>query len=52
MSDPRPALPDIGRSPEEVLRELRGFGARDPDYRHGRAWSLVYYLDEIGRAHV
>lgn len=46
MNDARTALPDHGRPPEEVLRELRGFGERDPDYRHGRAWSLVYYLDE------
>jgi sphinganine-1-phosphate aldolase len=46
MSDSRNALPATGRAPDEVLRELRGFGARDPDYRHGRAWSLVYYLDE------
>jgi glutamate/tyrosine decarboxylase-like PLP-dependent enzyme len=56
MNDPRPALPDTGRDPEEVLRELRDFGARDPDYRHGRTWSLVYYLDEahvefLGRAY-
>jgi sphinganine-1-phosphate aldolase len=40
------ALPEHGRPPDEVLGELRGFGAGDPDYRHGRAWSLVYYLDE------
>lgn len=46
MSDSRKALPATGRAPDEVLRELRAFGARDPDYRHGRAWSLVYYLDE------
>lgn len=46
MSDQRTALPDCGRPPEEVLAELRGFGAGDPDYRQGRAWSLVYYLDE------
>ena len=46
MSDARTVLPDTGRAPEDVLAELRGFGARDPDYRHGRAWSLVYYLDE------
>ena len=46
MSDPRTALPDTGRPPEDVLRELRAFGTRDPDFKHGRAWSLVYYLDE------
>jgi len=46
MNDARTALPETGRPPGEVLEELRGFGTRDPDYRHGRAWSLVYYLDE------
>jgi len=29
-----------------VLADLGRFGADDPDYRHGRTWSLVYYLDE------
>lgn len=42
----RTALPATGRSREDVLQALRGFGADDPDYRHGRLWSLVYYLDE------
>lgn len=46
MNDVTAALPEHGRPPADVLRELRGFGTRDPDYRHGRAWSLVYYLDE------
>jgi glutamate/tyrosine decarboxylase-like PLP-dependent enzyme len=40
------ALPDTGRAPEEVLAELRGYAADDPDYKSGRLWSLVYYLDE------
>lgn len=39
-------LPASGRDPGEVLGELAGFGAADPDYKHGRLWSLVYYLDE------
>lgn len=42
----RQSLPDTGRSRAEVLQALRGFGADDPDYKHGRLWSLVYYLDE------
>ena len=46
MSEPRTALPDRGRPPDEVLADLGRFGADDPDYRHGRTWSLVYYLDE------
>ena len=40
------ALPAIGRAPEDVLRDLAAFGVADPDYAHGRVWSLVYYLDE------
>lgn len=40
------SLPPIGRDPADVLRELAAFGSADPDYKHGRVWSLVYYLDE------
>ena len=48
-------LPKQGRPADEVLRELEAFGAGDPDYRRGRLWSLVYWLDEdhddfLGRA--
>ena len=39
-------LPENGRSTEDVLRELKTFADGDPDYRHARLWSLVYYLDE------
>lgn len=39
-------LPEQGRPADEVLQSLRGFAERDPDYRHGRLWSLVYWLDE------
>ena len=39
-------LPSKGRPKAEVLAELNGFAADDPDYKHGRLWSLVYYLDE------
>ena len=42
----RNTLPENGRKPAEVLEELKGFGAEDPDYRHSRVWSLVYYLDD------
>ena len=41
----RKTLPSDGRKPEEILAELKSFGLEDPDYRHSRAWSLVYYLD-------
>jgi len=40
------ALPLTGRAPADVLRELRAHAEHDPDYRHGRLWSLVYYLDD------
>ncbi len=42
----RTPLPDTGRSREDVLQALRAFADDDPDYQHGRLWSLVYYLDE------
>ena len=40
------ALPDQGRAPEQILQQLRGFGAHDPNYKDARLWSLVYWLDE------
>ncbi len=39
-------LPKKGRGRKEILGELRGFGKNDPDYKHMRTWSLVYYLGE------
>ncbi len=39
-------LPAHGRDADEVLDELATFSDRDPDYRSGRTWSLVYHLDE------
>lgn len=39
-------LPATGRDPAEVLDELRGFAANDPNYRDSRTWSLVYHLDD------
>jgi sphinganine-1-phosphate aldolase len=40
------ALPDRGRPKAEVLAQLRSYAAHDPDYKAGRLWSLVYYLDD------
>jgi sphinganine-1-phosphate aldolase len=40
------SLPEQGRPREEVLQELRGYAAEDPDYKSGRLWSLVYWLGE------
>ncbi|MEO8020406.1 aspartate aminotransferase family protein [Polaromonas sp.] len=40
------SLPEQGRPQAEVLAELKGYGAQDPDYKGNRLWSLVYYLGE------
>lgn len=39
-------LPARGRPAAEVLADLKTFSSADPDYRHGRLWSLAYYQDE------
>ena len=39
-------MPLKGRPAAEVLAELKTFAADDPDYKHGRLWSLVYYQDD------
>ncbi|WP_204114877.1 pyridoxal phosphate-dependent decarboxylase family protein [Shimia biformata] len=39
-------LPAQGRNPDEVLTDLSRFRAKDPDYKAGKLWSLVYHLDE------
>ncbi|RYF17747.1 MAG: aspartate aminotransferase family protein [Comamonadaceae bacterium] len=39
-------LPQHGRPRDEVLADLQRFAADDPDYKSGRLWSLVYWLDE------
>lgn len=39
-------LPAQGRPRDEVLADLQRFAADDPDYKAGRLWSLVYWLDE------
>lgn len=39
-------LPPQGRPRNEVLGDLQRFSADDPDYKAGRLWSLVYWLDE------
>jgi hypothetical protein len=31
---------------EAILASLEAFKARDPEYKDGKVWSLVYYLDE------
>ncbi len=39
-------IPEQGRDFTSVLDELKTFGEKDPDYKSGRTWSLVYYLGE------
>ncbi len=39
-------LPPAGRNREEILSDLENFGKDDPDYKNGKTWSLVYYLNE------
>jgi sphinganine-1-phosphate aldolase len=46
VRDDRGRMPEQGRPQAEVLAELKGYGAHDPDYKAGRLWSLVYYLGE------
>lgn len=39
-------MPDIGQDSSEILQQLDTFKEHDPNYKEGRVWSLVYYLDE------
>lgn len=39
-------MPEQGRDSDQILSDLEAFKERDPRYKDGRVWSLVYYLDE------
>ena len=39
-------MPERGRAGREILEQLEDFREHDPNYKDGRLWSLVYYLDE------
>ncbi len=39
-------MPDTGQDSNEILQQLDNFKEHDPNYKDGRVWSLVYYLDE------
>ena len=39
-------MPETGHDSADILRALEAFKGDDPDYKDGRLWSLVYYLDE------
>lgn len=54
MGGERPdAVPATGRRAEDVLMDLRTLKEGDADWRHGRAFSLVYHADdaELERLH-
>lgn len=40
------AMPAQGRAADDILEQLQDFKADDPNYKDGKVWSLVYYLDE------
>ena len=39
-------MPEQGAPSEDILQSLEAFKGRDPKYKEGRVWSLVYYLNE------
>lgn len=39
-------MPEQGRDRGDILHDLDVFKEKDPQYKDGRVWSLVYYLDE------
>ena len=50
------AMPETGRAPEEILREMESMKEADANWRGGRVWSLVYHAGEeheklLTRAH-
>ncbi|MFT7528983.1 MAG: sphinganine-1-phosphate aldolase, partial [Arenicella sp.] len=40
------AMPQSGLDEDEILSQLDEFKSEDPDYKNGKVWSLVYYIDE------
>lgn len=40
------SMPSSGREGQEILTQLDAFKAEDPEYKNGKVWSLVYYIDE------
>ncbi len=39
-------MPQSGVDQEEILSQLDAFKSDDPEYKNGKVWSLVYYIDE------
>ncbi len=40
------AMPESGKGEQEIFSQLESFKAEDPEYKNGKLWSLVYYIDE------
>ena len=51
MTEPA-AIPEHGRSPADLLAEIDGLAAGDIDWRGGRAFSLVYNVDDDEHEHL
>lgn len=39
-------MPDQGAPGDEILAQLEAFKEKDPQFKEGRVWSLVYYINE------
>ena len=39
-------MPEQGAASKDILQQLEAFKERDPRYKEGKVWSLVYYLNE------
>lgn len=40
------AMPATGKKSAEIFSQLDEFKQEDPNYKNGKVWSLVYYIDE------
>lgn len=40
------SMPTQRGNADDILEQLQAFKADDPNYKDGKVWSLVYYLDE------
>lgn len=40
------AMPEQGAPGEDILAQLEAFKEKDPQFKEGRVWSLVYYINE------
>ncbi len=46
MSKENIRIPEKGRDPDSLLREMEAFKAGDVRWQEGRTWSMVYQVDE------